>query len=205
MHRNVTILYWFKWFYWTTSLSCDGTPTPPPASSSRTVFYTLCPLRAMGLWGFGLCQEFENICHDKPCRVCVCVWERERVSNTFWNSAEICVAIRKLAKTGDLGRPACGDFGCYCVLDAFYPLMFLTTARPFFVLITCVRVCGYCMYVCSCLQLLFILVSTATGDMLCGCRCVCLVRTGRNETSCEKEREREGERETEGVRERGTQ
>ena len=37
-------------------------------------------------------------------------------------SAEICVTIRKLAKSGDLRRVAYGDFGCYCVLDAFHTL-----------------------------------------------------------------------------------
>ena len=77
------------------SLFCDGCSTPPLESS---YFYTF---------------------------VYVCVCERERdsvcVYSTLQNSAEICVAIRKLAKIGDLGRPVCCDFGCYCVLDVFVP------------------------------------------------------------------------------------
>ena len=132
------------------SLSCDGCSNPPPT----IVFYTF-------------------FC------VCVCVCERESVCvcRKLQNSAEICVTIRKLAKTGDLGRVACGDFSCYCVLDACCPLTLLTATRPFLMLITCVCVCG-CPYVSACLWLLLILVSTATGAVLCGCRCVCLVRMG---------------------------
>ena len=111
------------------SLSCNGCSTPPPASSSATIFYT-----------------FVYVC------VCVCVRERESmcVCHTLGNreSAEICVATRKLAKTGDLGRVACGDFGCYCVFDACCPLTLLATARPFLMMITCVCVCG-CPYVDS--------------------------------------------------------
>jgi len=56
-------------------------------------------------------------------------------TRTLGNSTEICVAIRKLAKTGDLGRAACGNFGCYCVLDACCPLTLLAAARSFFMMI----------------------------------------------------------------------
>ena len=128
IRRSVSILYWFNWIYWTTPRkSLLWWLFYLPVSSSATVYYTFV-------------------------YVCVCVWERESVCvcNTLWNSAEICVGIRKLAKTGDVGRPACVDFGCYCALDVFCPLMLLATARPFFMLITCVCVCD-CQYVSACL------------------------------------------------------
>ena len=136
-------------------------------------------------------QFFTHLC---MC-ACACVCKRETACVCVEHS-ETQKKFANLAKTGDLGRVACGDFSCYCVLDACCPLTLLTATRPFLMLITCVCVCG-CPYVSACLWLLLILVSTATGAVLCGCRCVCLVRRGSHESSCEKEREREHERETE--------
>jgi len=43
------------------------------------------------------------------------------VCRTLGNSAEIRVAIRNLAKTGNLGRVVYSDFACCCVLDACCP------------------------------------------------------------------------------------
>ena len=67
-----------------------------------------------------ICNKFLHVC---VCvRVRVCVGESMRVCLTLTNSPEICVVIQKLAKTSDLGRVMCGDFGCYCVFDACRPL-----------------------------------------------------------------------------------
>ena len=56
---------------------------------------------------------------------------------------------------------------------------------------------------CPCMSIAttrLMLVSTATGAVLCGSRCVCLVRRGSHEGSCEKERERERDRASERER-----
>jgi len=88
--------------------------------------------------------------------LCMCLWvclrEKEHMSVccTLWNITDICVTIRKLAKTGDLERAACNDFVCYCVLDACCPLTVLATAHPFPMMISCVCVCS-CPFVSACL------------------------------------------------------
>jgi len=87
------------------------------------------------------CNNFLLVCVCVCARVCACVCGRERTcvcergSVIDWcciyyfvrNSlaallnalrAQICVAIRKSAKSGDLGRVAWSDFGSYCVLAA---------------------------------------------------------------------------------------
>jgi len=129
IHRNVAILNWFKWFYWTAprkSLSWWLSYRSPSELIYDTFLHICIRVR--------VCERRESVC----------------ACSTLRNSAEICVAMRKLAKTGDLGRQACGGFGCYCVFDAFYPLTLLAAAHPFFMLITCVCVCG-CPYVSACL------------------------------------------------------
>jgi len=130
-------------------------------------------------------QFFTHLC---MC-ACVCVCERESVCSTIWNSAEICVAIRKLEKIGDLGRPACGDFGCYYVLDAFCPLTLLAAHFSCW------------SRVCACVAARMSL--HVYSSVLCGCRWLCLVCRGSHESSCEKkEKENERERHSEWERER---
>ena len=68
-------------------------------------------------------QQFSTrVCMCVCVRACVFVTECMCVCVTFIGVRErtICVAIKKFAKSGDLGRVACGDFGSYCVLDYLY-------------------------------------------------------------------------------------
>ena len=85
---------------------CDGCSTPPPQAHLQHFFTHVC-----------MCA----------C-ACVCVKKSVCVCHILRNSAEICVAIRESAKTGDLGRVVCGFLGCYCVHDKCCPLTPLASA-----------------------------------------------------------------------------
>ena len=119
--------------------------------------------------------------------MCVCIRESVCVCSTLQNSAEICVVIRKLAKSGDLKRPACGDFGCYCVLDALCPLTLLAAAPIFYFDHVCVRVwLPVCL--CRCIA------TTYTGEhinLFAGAVMKVPVRKDKKENDRMSERKRE--------------
>jgi len=119
-----------------------------------------------------ICNNFLLECVCVCARVCArvcgrertCVWERGSVID--WcciyyfgrNSlaallkalrAQICVTIRKFAKSGDLGRVAWNDFGSYCVLAAC-PVVFFRHALMYLGLRTFKMIISRCVWVCGC-------------------------------------------------------
>ena len=125
-------------------------------------------------------KNYTCVCVCVCVRVCICVWDRDSVyvCLTPGKSAEICVPIRKLAKSGDLGRVACDDFdllltpdGGSCVVVRCSGCSVLYRVAVCCSVLQCVAVC------CSVLQCVAVCCTVLHCVVCDGVSCVLTQRT----------------------------